>query len=332
MVEPATTPYERRIRELEEEFYSQHMEERNDRIMFAVLRGSIRAYDLWWRDQHPDYANLECEEEIYVPMLNPVSGRVAKRTVLGGKIDKIAWLKAVPKDKLIVVDHKTSAYDLTTGDYWDRLASDKQSTHYAALLTLSQQPPDDILWDVVGKPRIRPKTDVELESGDFAKRVADYMMATPHKFFARRSNAVTAQDVADYLAKLWEDRNIWRRQDNLRQKHKYHPQNFTACFNYNRRCEYFDVCHNHEAFAVPYWEYREPHGELDSTFEGMDILTYSRHKCWMTCPRMHEYKYIMGVRAAKVRDEQPLTYGTMWHELMDLWWKTKLRKESAYGL
>lgn len=50
--------------------------------------------------------------------------------------------------------------------------------------------------------------------------------------------------------------------------------------------------------------------------EGLDVLTHSRMACWKTCPRKHQFHYLMGLR--KERESDALRFGSSVHIGLDL--------------
>jgi hypothetical protein len=228
---------------------------------------------------------------------------------MAGKIDKILTDGA----NGLIVDHKTTSLDPFGDDYYSHLKVDTQSRQYAALAILNGHPLLECMHDVVRKPTIRPKKMESME--DYTQRCIDWCCDGMDDHYRRISTTYTAQDVADYLCELAADAQLMRAQ----QLAKHHPKSRNSCFDYNRPCDYFGLCHEGLDVETHYVTQESRHAELELQSD-LQILTYSRHKCWTTCAKKHDYQYNQALKPIDWVEGEPLALGTAWHEVMDTWW------------
>jgi len=112
----------------------------------------LRGYHYRW-DAEP-LEVLGVEVEFTTPIINPATGAASKTYQLGGKIDAIARR---PDGRVITVEHKTSSTDIEPGsDYWRHLRLDVQIGTYMVGARALGHEPAECLYDVVGKPAMRP--------------------------------------------------------------------------------------------------------------------------------------------------------------------------------
>lgn len=110
-------------------------------------------YDVRWSEQALDVLGVEVQ--FRTPLINPGTGSPSRLFVLGGKIDALARCRET--GHVFVVEHKTSSESFDEGSFYRRrLVLDNQlSTYFAAARTLGYEPVA-CLYDVIGKPTIRP--------------------------------------------------------------------------------------------------------------------------------------------------------------------------------
>lgn len=223
---------------------------------------------------------LAVEEPFRVPLINPATGSPSRTFEFAGVIDAIVRSRA---DGLVyIVEHKTSSEDVSPGsDYWIRLRLDQQvSAYYAGARALGYDVAG-CLYDVVGKPGIRPLLATPMEARKYtkakparparpatAKRAATPAKpAEPSRLYAgQREHDESAHEhlvrVAEHIAerpdryyqraivvRLEQDErdaaaDLWQTARAIRDGARLgqHPRHTAACILPGRRCEYLDVC------------------------------------------------------------------------------------------
>ena len=264
----------------------------------------------------------------------------AQDVAISGSYAYVACQFGVSVGSLTVVDISDP-----TSSYWRQLAVDSQSSHYELLLLANGKRIDDVVWDVVRKPGIRPKQIAAkevariLEEGTycgqemdsntlerlgedpretqklFAARVAQETTENPDKYFARRSNPRTNDQIAEYAEELWGTGNLIREARNKNQ----HFRNSGACFNYGTPCVFLPLCSGTDEPESEYWQPKQkPAGHVG----GKNVLSHSRIRCFQTCRRKHYYEYELGIERVDADRKEALFFGSLWHETLDVWWHT----------
>lgn len=125
-----------------------------DPLDVVIAEALLEAYHARWFDETARFDVVSVELPFAVPLLNPATGAASRTWELRGRIDAIA---RDPDKRLLEVEHKTSGEDISPGSlYWRRLRMDSQvSVYYAAADELGLDV-EGCLYDVIGKPRIRP--------------------------------------------------------------------------------------------------------------------------------------------------------------------------------
>lgn len=143
----------------------QGSEEEVDPYDQARVEVMLSGYHVRWFGQ--TLQTLAVEAEFATGLRNPNTGYPSKTWRIAGKIDAIA------RDELgqdWIVEHKTTSEDMSLGsEYWARLAMDSQvSTYFVGARALGYNPVGCI-YDVLGKPGIRPKKATPEESRKYKK-------------------------------------------------------------------------------------------------------------------------------------------------------------------
>lgn len=127
----------------------------------------LTGYELRWGDE-PLNA-LAVEAEFRGPLRNPATGSASRTWRLGGKIDVI--VEEIRYRSTKIMEHKTSSEDISPGsEYWRRLRMDGQVSQYFEGAKLLGYPVDGCIYDVIGKPALRPLR-IPLVDGDGIKIV-----------------------------------------------------------------------------------------------------------------------------------------------------------------
>lgn len=281
---------------------------------FAMMRGY---HARWIRE---DFQVLGVEKEFSVPLINPSTGAASRTFQLVGKLDAIVRHQG----RLLVVEHKTSSEDVTPGGtYWKRLRLDAQvSTYLAASEALGYGKPEGVLYDVLGRPKLRPlqvtKTRAVAETPEeYGERCLADIAEKPGEYYVRGEVVRLADEAEDAAHDLWATAVALREAERANR----FPRHVEACFTFNRACDYWDVCtggtgiDNDERFHTE----DRAHVELDGVHH-LRMISTSEAKSFRSCPRKHHYSYRL--RRRRNDDGDALQLGTMVHLGLEAWWKT----------
>jgi hypothetical protein len=221
-----------------------------DRVRAEAL---LVGYDTRWGDEDLEVLGVEVQFE--TDLVNPDSGRPSQTWRLAGKIDAIVRQAG----RVMLVEHKTSSEDIRPGsEYWRRLRMDAQVSIYFAGGRALGHDIGGMIYDVIGKPSIKPKKATPVEDRKFTKDGALYKTQrledeTPEEFRARLIEDIASdpdgyfqrgevvrldKEMTDALADVWRVGQAMR--DSVRTGRA--PRNPDACVSYGRTCEFFDVC------------------------------------------------------------------------------------------
>ena len=229
----------------------------------------------FWRWEADQFEVLASELHFKIPLVNTETGRTSRTYHLEGVIDKIVRL---PDSRIAVLETKTTGQALgTESPYWQRLRIDLQiSIYYMSAQTLGYDI-DTIIYDVIRKPTIKPKS-IPLLDPDGFKIVLDAagerVMLKPDKprQSADKEKGQTLQnrletseeynerlrlDIGErpdfYFARMEIPRtptaledaaySMWAASQNLIQNQRHHrwPANDRACYTFSA-CDYFAAC------------------------------------------------------------------------------------------
>lgn len=245
----------------------------------AMARALMFGYDARWSRQA--YKVLSVEGQFRVPLINPETGAPSRTWQLGGKWDAIAQ---EPNGRVLLVEHKTASDDITPGsDYWKRLRMDGQVSTYFAGALASGYEVEACLYDVLGKPGLRPLKATPTETRKYKadgslyanQRDAD---ETPDEYEARLTSAIVENPERYYqrgeivrLASEMDEAafDTWTIAQQLRaaQVAGRWPRNPDACVRYGRTCSYFSVCSGEASLDDPmlFKKLETVHPELSQT-------------------------------------------------------------------
>jgi hypothetical protein len=223
-----------------------------DRVRAEEL---LRGYHYRWQDE--PYETLAIELQFETELRNPATGAASRTWRLAGKIDAI--VRDTRNDAILVVEHKTSSEDITQGSaYWKRLRMDGQvSVYFEGARSLGYDV-SGCLYDVIGKPGLKPYKATPLEKRRIKKNGEPYADTrfedeTPEEFRARLNEDI-AKDPAGYyqrgpVVRLESEMqealfDIWQTAQQIRESQVAHraPRNPDACERYGRLCPFFEVC------------------------------------------------------------------------------------------
>lgn len=226
---------------------------------FDLVRAEVllAGYEARWGEHAADYEVLGVEVEFETAMINPLTGMPSQTWRLAGKIDAI--VREISSGRVLVVEHKTSSEDISQGsEYWRRLRMDGQvSVYFEGAVALGH----DVaacLYDVLGKPGIKPLKATPVEDRKFTKagalyatqRIADEtpeeyrtrllekIAEAPERYFQR--GEVTRMETERESSMV----DVWQLAQSLREAERMGraPRNPDACLSYGRTCEFFAAC------------------------------------------------------------------------------------------
>lgn len=241
----------------------------------ARARVALIGYDALWSAEPLE--TIAVEHEFRAPLVNPASGYPSRSFRLGGKLDVL--VRDLSTGDVLVVEHKTTSEDLGPGsDYWRRLLIDTQVSVYLAGATAIGHPVASVLYDVLGKPALRPSAVPLLDdigrkivldqagdrvrtkqggwrqTGDshqgyvlqtrpetpeeFETRLGEHVAAEPLRYYQRGTVVRLEQELADAAFDAWATGREIA-EGALAQRW---PRNADACIRYGHACAFFDVC------------------------------------------------------------------------------------------
>lgn len=244
----------------------------------ARAEAMIRGYDARWSDEAQHYEVLGVELRFFADVVNPDTGAKSKTWREGGKLDVL--LRDRRDGRVRFMEHKTSSEDLSPGSpYWAKLRMDGQVSIYFDGAKALGHEIDGCLYDVLGKPGLRPKRVPVLdehgnkivrktETGERVRTaqgkwrqtadkeqgfVLEERDETPEEYLLRMVEAIAEApdryfgraEVVRLQTELDEARaDIWSIAKELREDelHKRAPRNPDACERFGRLCSFFDVC------------------------------------------------------------------------------------------
>jgi hypothetical protein len=219
----------------------------------ARISASMIGYDSRWRDTEMEV--FEVEHEWEMPLLSP-RGRESRTWTLAGKIDAVVRVAG----EVLVLEHKTSSEDISPGsDYWQRLHMDGQVSTYIESASRQYGGVSRCIYDVLGKPRLRPELATPVESRKYTKAGALYASQrdtdeTPDAYHQRCLQDISERPEAYYqrglVVRLERDMvehraDLWSVAVTLREalREDVWPRNPEACTDrYRRLCAYYPVC------------------------------------------------------------------------------------------
>ena len=225
-----------------------------DPFEYRKAEALIVGYDERWGGEQ--YETLSVEQEFVAQLVNPETGSASKTWRLSGKLD------AIVRDahgRTMIVEHKTSSEDIKQGsDYWKLLKMDGQISIYFAGAKSLGHDVEGCIYDVIGKPSIRPLKATPVESRKFTKdgqiykvqratdetpqeysvRLTEDIAADPNAYFQRGVVVRLESEITEAMADVWQTAQSLRSMIVAGRS----PRNPDACRRFNRVCDFFDVC------------------------------------------------------------------------------------------
>lgn len=226
----------------------------------AILEGVREYYPIRYFDDCDIFEPLAIEKVIQGEILNPETGRPAREYAYGGRVDGLVIMKmdaeGFKAGDLLLMEHKTVAK--VDESYFERLQLDSQIRLYATYLgrELGTQVAG-CLFNVILKPSIRQRKSENDE--DYARRLR--MEMNWSEMYHRRYLRFPELRLQEIQRELWDAKNIVAK---ARQAGIY-TMNTNSCFDYHRRCDYWDLCSSQDPeFVLQNGQFRhqEAHCEL----------------------------------------------------------------------
>lgn len=218
----------------------------------------LRSYARMWLDtDSEDYEVLGVEQEFRAPLLNPETWAASKTWTLAGKIDAIVRRRS--DGRVLVIEHKTAGEDVSGDEsaYWARLAIDPQCSVYVVGAEALGHKVDEILYDVLMKPRQRPKLATPVDERKFTKdgrlyatqrefdempdeyrvRVREALDERPDLGCVRKPVPRAESQIKDFLADAWMQAGMMRDCARLGRA----PRNADACHRFGV-CPMWTIC------------------------------------------------------------------------------------------
>lgn len=215
----------------------------------------MRGYTIRWGAE--PYRAVAVESEFECALVNPLTGRESRTWRLAGKLDVVVeHIETLDK---FLMEHKSSSEDITPGsEYWRRLTLDGQvSMYYEGARSLGHDV-QGCIYDVIGKPGLKPLKATPVESRKYTKdgrlyaaqrledetpeefrvRLVEDIAADPAGYFQRGSVVRLESEMIDALYDIWQLGQQIAEAENVGR----YPRNPDACVRYGRTCEYFGVC------------------------------------------------------------------------------------------
>lgn len=284
----------------------------------ARATAMIVGYHERWIADMGLYEVLKVEAEFRAPLVNPETGAPSRTWRRGGKLDAIVRERV--GGRVLIVEHKTSSEDIQPGsDYWAQLRMDGQVSGYFFGAESLGWKPDACLYDVLGKPKLRPlgvskKRATEETPEEYRDRCIEEIASAPATYYQRGEVVRLEAEVEEAAFDDWQTAQMLRDCERLDR----HPRNPGSCKQWNRRCAYFGVCTGEASLDDPHrFRTSMAHPEL-TTDQGLPILSASRVKDARACLRLHRFKYIDCRRP--IEDADTLYFGSLVHRALEKWW------------
>lgn len=232
------------------------------------------------------------EHKFNTSIINPDTGRASKTYQLKGKVDGVIILgegvvinEQEVKPGYYLLEHKTASS--VDECYWEQRWTDFQITLYSKCIErVHNIKIEGVLYNVLLKPKLRQKkaeSDEEFE----ARKKSFIARSKTGKTKAKKHEGESNESFQERLAEWYEKLEAFQRKiitipENQYKELEYELWELTQaaleakkrdgwyrnpdfCFNYNRACEYYDICRpgaNSERIIEARFKTLEPHVEL----------------------------------------------------------------------
>lgn len=226
------------------------------------LEAMLAGYCFRWPRDDIFYEVLEVECEFRAPLVNPDTGRRSKTWHQGGKMDGIVLERET--GRVLVLEHKTAGGDIGPGSvYWQRLRIDSQISMYLDGARSLGYDAAGVLYDVLGKPDLRPLKATSTDARKYKKDGTLYANQrnadeTPREFGTRVTEYL-ADHIENYqravIVRIGDElvemrRDLWDTAHLIDEGR--HPKNPDACLNrYGSACAFLPYCGGEASLSDP---------------------------------------------------------------------------------
>lgn len=223
-------------------------------VELAKVLCMVTGYLERWQNDPIEY--VATEQVFEAPITNPETGREARVFCDAGKIDKVIS----DGTRIGIMEHKTTTQDFgLDAPYWKKLRLNTQISGYMLRARELGYDVSFVLYDVIRKPELRPKSATPIESRkytkdgrlyanqrdtneditEYAARLQEDIAERPEHYFARKEIPRLDMDLRDYEADLWSSQKMIR----FCQVNGYWPKHDERCEDWGG-CEYQPICFN----------------------------------------------------------------------------------------
>ena len=269
-------------------------DEATEKSWWVECETVVALVDGWaWRWRDDEVTVVEAERSYQLPIVNPDTGASARSHRHAGKRDQLVTL---PDGRSALREFKTTSDNISpTSNYWKHLAIDPQISGYFDSYAAEGIEIDTVLYDVVRKPTIRPRTlqkkerekfiedgkwfgaefqeftraDVDLETpAMFAARLSAYLRERPDFYFARREITRLEADQREFRHDLWQTHQAIQQSERVNAWPRTGAR-IKACNGVYGACPFLDLCSNgwEPSQGVPdgFQRINNAHPELEKT-------------------------------------------------------------------
>lgn len=218
----------------------------------------ICAYVRQWGASDPHaYEVVAVETRFDAPLLNPETMHASKTWRLAGKVDVV--LRRRSDDRVLVGESKTTsdAIESDADHYWEKLAIDGQISGYVLGAESMGHQCDEVLYDVLKKPAMRPLLATPMDArkftaagvlyasqraldetaGEYRLRVRAALLESPDKYLQRKSIPRSNSQIEDWMFDAWQQSGMMRESARLGRS----PRNAEACHRMGT-CPFWTLC------------------------------------------------------------------------------------------
>lgn len=329
-----------------------------ERLIAAKCRALAVGQHKRWGE--PEFEVLGVEELVQSDLYNPDTQARSRTFSIAGKLDLIANRRG----RRVIFDHKSTSEDIKdpASPYWSQLVIEAQPSHYSLLCWLNGNKVDEVVWNVLRKPDIKPrqvpKKEREAVCADrvyfgapVSECAVDELMSTereslelyeyrlaydctverPDHYFQRRTVARLDSDIAEHAGEVWSNSKSIMFQRAVVRDGKLPVKHSSSCMNFGRACRFLGICSGHDSADSDQWRAKNNvHSELSElTGDGRDVLTNSRIKCFQSCPRKHYYSYELGIERVREETSEALAFGTLWHKCLEAYYRWFMQEQAV---
>jgi hypothetical protein len=172
----------------------------------------------------------------------------------------------------------------------------------------------------------RPETPEE-----YGHRCLEAIAEAPEKYYARGVVVRLEADEREAAQDMWNTAGLMR---DARRLNTY-PRNVDSCVSWGRECDYLSVCAGMMDLQDPlFFRFEEDvheelaeEGALTKLTDDASLLTQSAMRCYRSCPRKFQLRYVLRMRP--IKKPETLTTGHSVHAALDVFRRTEGDIEAA---